>query len=135
MVATKVLIVLIAANTFKTDAHVAEALTAGTSASYVVGALVGHAALRRRIGSLAFRRVGRTVAQIASASVVGAVAAGLIALASQSAFGHGHAGAAVGLVGGGVIGLALIAAVAWRIRIPEIRDLVRLARERESARP
>jgi len=135
MVATKVLIVLVAASTFKTDAHVAEALTAGTSASYVVGAIVGHIALSRRIGHLGFRRVARTVTQIGAASVVGAAVAGVIVLASTSAFGHGHVGSVVGLVGGGVIGLAVIGAVAWRMQIPEVRDVVRLARGRESARP
>jgi hypothetical protein len=41
----------------------------------------------------------------------------------------------VGLLAGGVIGLAVIGALAWRMRIPEVQDVVRLARGGESARP
>jgi putative peptidoglycan lipid II flippase len=130
MVATKVLIVVIAAHTLDTDAHIAEALTAGTSASYVVGAVVGHVALTRRLGLLGFRRVVRTVAQIGAVSVVGAAVALAVVLGSSAALGHGHAGAVVGLVGGGLAGLAVLAVLAWQVRIPEIRDLARLTRRR-----
>jgi putative peptidoglycan lipid II flippase len=128
MVATKVLIVVVAAHTFSSDAHVAEALTGGTSASYVVGAIVGHVALRRRIGNLGFARVARTVAQVGVASVVGAFAALLVLLAATSALGHGHAGEVTGLIGGSIVGLAVLGAVAWRMRIPELQDVSRLLR-------
>ena len=126
MVGTKVLIVVIAASTVHGSAHIAEALTAGTSASYVVGAIVGHVALSRRLGLLGFRRVGRTVFQVGVASVVGAVAAALVVVGAESALGTGHVGSLVALVGGSVIGLGVLAVVAWRIRIPEIQDVVRL---------
>jgi putative peptidoglycan lipid II flippase len=69
------------------------------------------------------------------ASAVGAVVAGLIVLGATNALGHGHAGSVVGLLAGGVIGLAVIGALAWRMRIPEVQDVVRLARGGESARP
>ncbi|HJQ44142.1 MAG TPA: murein biosynthesis integral membrane protein MurJ, partial [Jatrophihabitantaceae bacterium] len=126
MVGTKVLIVVIAASTVHGSAHIAEALTAGTSASYVVGAIVGHVALSRRLGLLGFRRVGRTVFQVGVASVVGAVAAALVVVGAESALGTGHVGSLVALVGGSVVGLGVLAVVAWRIRIPEIQDVVRL---------
>ena len=130
MVATKVAVVGICAATFHSDAHIAYALTAGTSVSYVVGAVVGYGALSRRLGRLGFRSVGRTVAQIGVASLIGGAVALVIVLAVTAGLGQGHAGSVVGLVGGGLAGLAVLGAVTWRMRIPEVRDLARLARGR-----
>jgi putative peptidoglycan lipid II flippase len=130
MVVTKVVIVTVCAHTLKSDAHVAEALTAGTSASYVVGAIAGHVALTRRLGLLGFRQVGRTVAQIGVASLVGGAAALAVVAAATHALGHGHAGSIVALLAGGLGGLAVLVVLAWRMRIPEVQDLVRLARRR-----
>jgi putative peptidoglycan lipid II flippase len=126
MVSAKVLIVVIAAATLDSSAHIAEALTAGTSASYVVGAIVGHITLRRRLGPLGFGRVTRTVMQVAAASAVGAVAAALVLVGAESAFGTGHVGSFVALVGGAAVGLAVLAAIAWRMRIPELQDAARM---------
>jgi putative peptidoglycan lipid II flippase len=130
MVGTKVLLVLIASVTLSGRAHIAEALTGATSLSYVVGAVVGHIALTRRLGPLGFRRVGRTVAQIGAASVAGAVVAYIVVLAFERLLGTGHAGALTGLVFGGLAGLAVMAGLAWRMRIPEVQDIVTLARRR-----
>jgi putative peptidoglycan lipid II flippase len=128
MVGSKVLIVLICAQTLHGPAHIAEALTGATSMSYVVGAVVGHVALTRRLGHLGFRRVLRTVAQIGAASVVGGAVALLVVLGTGSALGHGHAGSIAGLLLGSIAGLAALAAVAWRMRIPEVRDIAALTR-------
>lgn len=51
--------------------RVIEALGVATSASYVLGALVGHLLLRRRLGLLGFAVVVRTVARVTFASVLG----------------------------------------------------------------
>jgi putative peptidoglycan lipid II flippase len=130
MVGTKVLIVLVCDATLHGTAHIAEALTVATSASYVVGAVTGHILLTRRLGPLGFSRVGRTVRQIGVASVAGAAVALAIVLAVEQAAGTGRIGAYVGLLCGGLAGLAVMAAVAWRMRIPEVRDIVALARPR-----
>jgi putative peptidoglycan lipid II flippase len=135
MVASKVLIVLVAAAMVDGRAHVAETLTVATSASYVVGAVVGHVLLTRRLGHLGFRRVGRTVAQIGAASVVGALAAGAVVLAATSAIGHGHVGSLTALIAGGAVGLLVLAAVAWRMRIPEVEDIAALVRRRTAGAP
>ncbi|MDT4892661.1 MAG: putative peptidoglycan lipid flippase, partial [Pseudonocardiales bacterium] len=135
MVASKVLIVLVAAAMVDGRAHVAETLTVATSASYVVGAVVGHVLLTRRLGHLGFRRVGRTVAQIGAASVVGALAAGAVVLAATSAIGHGHVGSLTALVAGGAVGLLVLAAVAWRMRIPEVEVIAALVRRRTAGAP
>jgi putative peptidoglycan lipid II flippase len=128
MVGTKVLIVVVASSTLHGRAHVAEALTVATSASYVMGAVVGHVLLSRRLGLLGFTRVARTVGQVAVASVLGGAAALAVVLAAEQGFGTGHAGSFVALVGGGVAGLAVAAGALWRLRIPEVRDVLRLGR-------
>ena len=58
MVGTKVLILIICTQTLKSPTHFAEALTCATSASYVMGAVIGHRTLQRRLGRLNFRRSG-----------------------------------------------------------------------------
>jgi putative peptidoglycan lipid II flippase len=131
MVATKVVILIICANTLTTPIHFAEAMTVSTSASYVVGAIVGHICLTRRLGRLNFRAVGRTVAQISVASIAGAAAALALVVASNHGLGDSRLGSFVGLLSGGLVGLAVMAAVAWQMRIPEIRNIVALARNRE----
>jgi putative peptidoglycan lipid II flippase len=92
----------------------------------VVGAIVGHRMLQRRLGALGFGRVGRTVAQVGVASVVGGAVAALVLAGTESALGTGHAGSLVALVLGSALGLAAMGAVAWRMRIPEIQDIARL---------
>ena len=130
MVGSKVLIVLVCASTLHTTAHIAESLTIATSASYVVGAIVGHLSLTRRLGRLGFRRVAGTVAAIASASALGALAALGVVVATHAALGYGHGGALAALVFGGLAGLAVLTLVAWRMRIPEIQDTLALLRRR-----
>jgi putative peptidoglycan lipid II flippase len=130
MVTTKVVIVLVCASTLHGEAHIAEALTGATSASYVVGAVVGHLTLSRRLGRLGFARVARTVVQIGTASAVGAAAALAIVVGVEHALGRGHAGSAAGLILGGAVGLAVMAGAAWRLRIPEVQEIAALGRRR-----
>lgn len=128
MVAVKVLIVLVSAVTVTGQGPIAVALTTATSASYVIGVVVGFVLLRRRLGSLGVRRIARTTGQVALASALGAAAALALVLASEAVLGSGHAGALAGLLLGSAGGLAVMGAVAWRMRIPEIHDIVRLVR-------
>jgi putative peptidoglycan lipid II flippase len=140
MVATKVVLVLITNEAFRAPAgtdvnkhpsiHAVEWLNISTSLSYVVGAIAGHVLLSRRLGRLGFRRVAQTVAQIAVASAVAAVAAWVIVVAARHALGGGHTGSALGLGGGGIVGLLVLVAVLWRMRIPDVQEVVALARRR-----
>ena len=130
MVGTKVVLVLVAIHVFDTPARIAESLTVATSASYVVGAFAGHLALTRRLGGLHFRRVLVTVVRILVASILGALAALAVVLALYSALGRSHVGSLAALVLGGAAGLAVMVGLAWRMRIPEIRDIARLVRRR-----
>lgn len=130
MVGVKVALVLLAAASLHSNRQVAVALTTATSASYVIGAVVGHINLSRRIGNLRFKEVLRTVVQIGVASVVGGLVALAVVMAAHRLAGTGHVGAVLGLVGGGIAGLAVMVVIAWRMRIPELQDVVRLAARR-----
>jgi putative peptidoglycan lipid II flippase len=127
MVATKIALVLIAAETLHGD-HVIEALNVSTSLSYVVGAVIGHRLLTRRFGRLGFSRVVRTIVRVGVASVLGGGAALALVLVGTGIAGHGRTGALIGVVGGGLAGLAVMLAVAWRMRIPEVREILAAAR-------
>jgi putative peptidoglycan lipid II flippase len=140
MVATKVVLVLVTNEIFRAPAgtdvnkhpsvHAVEWLNISTSLSYVVGAIVGHVLLSRRLGRLGFRRVAQTVAQIAVASAAGAAAAWVVVVVARHVLGGGHTGSALGLGGGGIVGLLVLVAVLWRMRIPDVQQVVALARRR-----
>lgn len=140
MVATKVVLVLVSNEVFRApkgtnvnvhpSVHAVEWLNISTSLSYVVGAIVGHILLTRRLGRLGFRAVAATAARIGVASALGAVAAYAVVLGMEHALGEGHVGALVGLVLGGLVGLAVFAVVAARMRLAEVQQLVALARGR-----
>jgi putative peptidoglycan lipid II flippase len=140
MVGTKVLLVLISNAMFQApdgvnvnrhpSVHAVEWLNISTSLSYVVGAVIGHIYLSRRLGRLGFRRVGRTVVQIAIASAVAALAAWAVVVASRHVFGGAHLGSGVGLAGGSILGLLVLVGVLWRMRIDDVREVLALARRR-----
>jgi putative peptidoglycan lipid II flippase len=123
MVATKVGLILICANVLHSRDAIAVSLTVSTSAAYVVGALLGHLALTRRIGSLRFRAVLPTFGKSFLASAVGALVAYLALHISEQLLGYGRAGALLALVLGAGTGLVALGLVAWRLRIPELQQL------------
>ena len=140
MVATKVVLVLVTNEMFRApsgtnvnlhpSARAVEWLNISTSLSYVVGAIAGHLLLSRRLGRLGFRKVAVTVTQVAVASAIAAGAAWVVVLAARHALGGGHTGSALGLGGGGIVGLLVLVAVLWRMRIPDVQQVVALARRR-----
>jgi putative peptidoglycan lipid II flippase len=139
MVGTKVALVLGSTVLFSAPAKIAVALTTSTSASYLIGAVVGHVLLTRRLGGLHFGGVLSTFGRVALASCVGAAAALAVSEGVGALIGHGRAGSAAILLLGGLVGAAVLAVVLWRMRIPEITDLMGMVRRRsagqESAAP
>lgn len=127
MVATKIALVLIIAVTAHGHAVVV-GLNVSTSASYVVGAAIGHWLLTRRFGRLGFSRVLRTTVRVGIASVVGGAAAFGMVRVGIAAAGDGRTGGLIGVLTGIIVGLAVMLAVAWRMRIPEVREIVSAAR-------
>jgi putative peptidoglycan lipid II flippase len=140
MVGTKVVLVVATNEIFRapkgTDVnahpsvHAVEWLNISTSLSYVVGAIVGHILLTRRLGLLGFRAVGSATVRISVASAIGAGGAYAVVLGMEHLLGDGHAGALAALALGGLLGLGLLALIAPRMRLPELAQLVGLARGR-----
>jgi putative peptidoglycan lipid II flippase len=130
MVITKVVLVIGSTAIFKASSSIAVALTVATSASYVIGAIVGHVLLVRRLGRLRFGSVVTTVARVGFAALVaGAVVYALDRLLGAT-IGHGHLGSALTLVAGLLVGLPVLGMFLWRMRIPEIRDIAGMLRGR-----
>lgn len=128
MVSVKVLLVVGAAAIFDDDRHVVEALNVSTSVSYVVGAVVGYRLITRRFGVVGFGAVGRTILSISVPSLLGGLAAWEVVQLATGVYGDNRGGSLAGLLGGLVVGVAVLVVVAWRMRIPELRQIIATAR-------
>lgn len=123
MVGTKVTLVLVAAVVLPSARDVVRALAVSTSLSYVVGAVLGYVFLRRRLGTLGFRAVAATAGRIGAASIAGAAAAAAVVWAIATVVHAARWAALTSLVLGTIAGTAVLAGVAWRLRIPELQDI------------
>ncbi|MEO6702975.1 MAG: murein biosynthesis integral membrane protein MurJ [Jatrophihabitantaceae bacterium] len=132
MVATKVVLV-VAASQLLHGRSIIVALTVSTSASYLVGCLVGHLLLRRRFGLLNFRPVARTVGWIGLASVIAGVIGLLVVLGGNATLGVGRLSALVELLVGSLLFFAALAAVAVRLPLPEVAEITGAVRRRTGA--
>jgi putative peptidoglycan lipid II flippase len=130
MVVTKVALVIVSTEMFKAPSSIAIALTVATSASYVIGAVVGHVLLVRRLGRLRFGSVLTTLARVGLASAVVAAAVFGLGRFIGGSLGHGHVGSTVTLVVGLLVGLPGLGLLLWRMRIPEIHDIAGMVRRR-----
>jgi putative peptidoglycan lipid II flippase len=133
MVATKVVLVL-AASQLLHGRSIIIALTTSTSASYLVGCLVGHLLLRRRFGVLGFRSVARTVGWIAVAAVAAGAVGLAVVLAGNAALGIGRGSALVELLIGALLFGAVLAAIAVRLPLPEVAEISGVLRRRATGR-
>lgn len=91
--------------------------------SYLVQALVGFAWLRRLLGPIEMGEVRRTYVRLAVAAVAGTALAGLIHLLDGVVL-DGKARDAVTLVVGGVVFAVVFVAVARRLRVREVEQLI-----------
>ena len=134
MVATKVGLVL-AASALLDGRSTIIALTLSTSASYLVGCLVGHQLLRRQFGELRFAPVARTVGWIAAAAA-GAGAVGLmVVLAGAAVLGDGRLAALAELLVGGALASAVLVLLALRLPLPEVAQIASAVRGRTGRDP
>jgi putative peptidoglycan lipid II flippase len=138
MVAAKIVLILITDQVYRAPAGsnvnvhpstaAVEWLNIATSCSYVIGAIVGHVLLTRRLGHLGFRRVLRTLGEVVAVSALAALAAWGVVVWAHDAFGAGRGGSAAGLFLGGLAGLLVLAVVGWKARLPEVRQALSMAR-------
>ena len=135
MVGSKLVLLVLAINTLN-DQGVTEMLNVATSASYVIGAIVGHRLLTRRFGNLGFGPVVRTSGLIGAASAAGGLVAYVVDRVCVAYVGDGRGGALVALIAGSLAGLVVLIAICWRMPIPEIAALrARVARRGSSVGP
>jgi len=129
MVATKIALVLAGSQLLHGRAVII-CLTVSTSASYLVGCLVGHQLLRRQFGGLRFAPVARTVGWISLAAAGGGVVGLLVVLAGGAVLGGGRAAALVELVVGGALGGIAAVLLALRLPLPEVAQIASAVRGR-----
>lgn len=129
MVATKISVVL-AGSVLLDGRAVIICLTVATSASYLVGCLVGHQLLRRRFGPVGFSPVARTAGWIAAASAAAGVLGLLVVLAGRAVLGGGRLAALAELVVGGTLAGAVLVLLALRLPLPEVAQIASAVRGR-----
>ena len=127
MVATKVVIIL-TVNGFLDSPRVIVWLGFATSASYAVGAVVGHLLLTRRFGRLDFAQVFSTMGRMALVTAVASAVAAATVLGAGAALGRGPAGAAVSLLAAATAGAAVLVIMLRVVRVAEVDRLVRSLR-------
>jgi putative peptidoglycan lipid II flippase len=98
--------------------------------SFVFGALVSIALLRRRLGYLGLRSVASALVKLVAAAVIAAVPTYLLVYVMSVRFGDGKLDSLVQLVLGGVLLLGLYYGLALLFRVTEVRDLTRMVRAR-----
>ena len=104
-------------------AWVAAGLMAGSAISFVLAAAIGYWLLRRRIGPLGLRQVFTTLSRLGIAAVVGAVAAAIVLFVMVRMWGDLKVASLLELVVGGVVLLSVYGAVAFALRVHEVREL------------
>ena len=111
-------------------AWVAVGLMAGSTVSFVVGALLGYLLLRRRLGRLGLAATAGTLGRLSIAALVGGLGAFGVRLLAVQAWGEGHLSSLAQLVLGGAVLLGGYLGMALLLRIQEIRDLAVMLRTR-----
>jgi putative peptidoglycan lipid II flippase len=111
-------------------AAVAAAMMGASGVSFVFGALVSIALLRRRLGYLGLRRVASALVKLVGAAAVAALPTYLLVDAMSRQFGDGKFDSLVQLVLGGALLLGLYYGLALLFRVAEVRDLTRMVRAR-----
>jgi len=110
--------------------HLVEGLMWGNTASYVVAVVVSGWLLGRRLGGLDTARVVRTAVRLSIAAMVGGLLAWAVAISVRRGLGGGAAGSAAMLGAGGLIGGIGYLAVALRLRVTEVHDVLGTMRSR-----
>lgn len=111
-------------------AAVAAAMMGASGVSFVFGALVSIAPLRRRLGYLGLRRVASALVKLVGAAAIAALPTYFLVDAMSRRFGDGKLDSLVQLVVGGALLLGLYYGLALLLRVAEVRDLTRMVRAR-----
>jgi putative peptidoglycan lipid II flippase len=134
MVGVKVVLSLLAAAVLD-DRHLVAGLMVATSLSYLVGAVVGEALLRRRFGALDTARTVRASTGFAVLSAAAGLAAWAVLWLVSRSLGTGVAGSFAAVVGGSVVAIGVFGGLAVLSRSPELDDVLRGLRGKPARRP
>ena len=104
--------------------HVISGLMWGNTVSYLVAVIVTGMLLSRRLGGLETRRVLRTVGRLTLAAAVGGLLAFAVLLGLDSRLGNEVVTAAAVLIVGSILGGAAYLAVAVRLDVAEVGEVV-----------
>jgi putative peptidoglycan lipid II flippase len=111
-------------------AGVAAGLMAGNAVSFVVAAAFGYLLLRRRIGRLDLRSVFATLGRLAVAAVVAGVPTLLVLVGLDAFLGESWVASVVELIVCGLVLVTTYVAVAFALRVREVRELGGMVRAR-----
>ena len=106
------------------------ALGASFGLSNIVGCLLAWRLLSRRLGGLAGRAIGKSLARVHAAAVPAAFFALVVTLGITAEFSTGKLSSAVIVVVGGGGGMLLYLVIAKTLRISEVTDLTGMVRSR-----
>jgi putative peptidoglycan lipid II flippase len=109
---------------------VAAGLMGGSAISFVAGALLSFALLRRRFGRLGMRRVVTGLLTLFAAAAAAAVPTWFLRYLLERQFGDGKLASATQLVLCGVVLIGGYIGATFVLRVPEVRDLSRMVRSR-----
>jgi putative peptidoglycan lipid II flippase len=102
----------------------------GTAASFLVALILGYWLLRRRVGRLGLRQVADTLVRLAIAAGAAAVPAFGAAWLLSRLVGDGKLGSAVQLAAGGLVLVAVYAALATLLRVREVNQFAGMIKRR-----
>jgi putative peptidoglycan lipid II flippase len=98
--------------------------------SYLLGVVMLLVRLHRRYGHLDGPRVTRQYVRVVIASLLAGLVTAVLATLIQALLGHGHLGSTLAVLVGGGVGIGCYVALARRMRIVEVTELITMVRAR-----
>jgi putative peptidoglycan lipid II flippase len=109
---------------------VAAGLMGGNAISFVLAAVLGYWLLRQRVGLLGMRQIVSTIARLGFAALVACVPALIVVIGLTTLWTDDRPASYVELVLGGIVLIGTYIAVAFALRVQEVRDLAGMLRAR-----
>jgi putative peptidoglycan lipid II flippase len=109
---------------------VAAGLMGGNAISFVLAAGLGYWLLRRRVGLLGMRQISSTLIRLGVAALVACIPAAVVVVGIGSVWNGDQPASYVQLILGGFVLIATYIAVAFVLRVQEVRDLAGMVRAR-----
>jgi putative peptidoglycan lipid II flippase len=109
---------------------VAAGLMGGNAISFVLAAALGYVLLRQRVGLLGMRQIVSTIARLGVAALVACVPALIVVVGLTLVWTDDQPASYIQLVVGGIVLIGTYIAVAFALRVQEVRELAGMLRAR-----